>query len=314
MAKNRRTAAADDPSKFPPPEDSRPKAPPCMAWRKRVDRPADGPGRGPNKEGQVTQLVLQANVKLIDGGTIRAILNTTDPKIAKQRLRPLVAKALADVRLRPDSRAALLYGCSALAPMRPDRPYLGDAEFDAEIDRLRALSLPEYEAQREAAAKRLGSRVVRTVDLLVARPRPDSGKDRTRRYRARKRGQRTAMGTSWHHRPRGQKCFSRNSGGVMHGRIQLAGHVYSWSLGTRDDEVAAVIMAPVVLARELVHAAGVQVLNCGPGTLAAAAAAAKRAEACRRLAEAIIAAGGPMKLAKIVREAPSDERDADDGF
>lgn len=47
-------------------------------------------------------------------------------------------------------------------------------------------------------------------------------------------------------------------------------------------------------------------LGCELGTAAAEAAAAAREEACRRLAEAIIGAGGPMEAAKFVVEASPD--------
>jgi hypothetical protein len=65
-------------------------------------------------------------------------------------------------------------------------------------------------------------------------------------------------------------------------------------------------MAPVRLARERVRKAAVEVLGCELGTAAAKAAAAAREEGCRRLAEAIIGAGGPMEAAKFVVEASPD--------
>ena len=48
---------------------------------------------------------------------------------------------------------------SAFTPLRPERLPLEDAEVEAEIERLKALPLAEYEAQREPAASRLGMRL-----------------------------------------------------------------------------------------------------------------------------------------------------------
>jgi hypothetical protein len=238
--------------------------------------------------------VLQASVKLTDGSTMRVMLDTDDTEIAQRRIRPLIVSAIADGLLPAESMPARLYGVY-------DR-----ADFWPEMSRLAALGQAQYDAERAAAEKRFDLPVW-IIDRLAKRePRPVRlAAYRQRRFRARQRGQQTAMGTSWHHRPQGGKYFFRN-GRVMNARFNIEGRVYQWSLKTRDAEVAAAIMAPVRLARERVRKAAVEVLGCELGTAAAKAAAAAREEACRRLAEAIIGAGGPMEAAKFVVEASPD--------
>ena len=66
-------------------------------------------------------------------------------------------------------------------------------------------------------------------------------------------------------------------------------------------------MAPVRLARERLHRAVAEELNCELGTDAAVAAAAGRAGARAQLASAIITAGGPKKLAEFVIKGPVEE-------
>ena len=56
--------------------------------------------------------------------------------------------------------------------LRPERLPLEDAEVEAEIERLKALPLAEYEAQREPAASRLGVRL-----SLLDRLRSDGAKE-----------------------------------------------------------------------------------------------------------------------------------------
>jgi hypothetical protein len=245
--------------------------------------------------------VLQASMKLTDGSTMSVMLDTDDTEIAQQRIRPLIVSAIADGLLPAESRPARLYGVY-------DRP-----DFWAEMSRLAALGQAQYDAERAAAEKRFDLPVW-IIDRLAKRePRPvGPAAYRKRRFRARQRGEQTAMGTSWHHRPQGEKYFFRN-GRVMNGRLHLACRVYQWSLKTRVAEVAAAVMAPVRLARKRVREAAVEVLGCELGTAAAEAAAAAREEACRRLAEAIIVAGGPMEAAKFVVEASPDAEDHQPG-
>jgi hypothetical protein len=136
------------------------KAPSCLCWIIGIDLPNDG-GLGRDHKP-----VLQTNIKLADGSTLRRCLNTADPVLAIKRLRPLIAEAIAHGRLRPDTLAAHLYGPGAAATLRSERPPLGDAELEAEISRLSALPLPQFEAQREDAAIRLGLSL-RILDRLV---------------------------------------------------------------------------------------------------------------------------------------------------
>ena len=56
--------------------------------------------------------------------------------------------------------------------LRPERLPLEDAEVEAEIERLKALPLADYEAQREPAASRLGMRL-----SVLDRLRSDGAKE-----------------------------------------------------------------------------------------------------------------------------------------
>jgi len=188
------------------------RAPPFMRWDQRGRR------------------VLQATVKLTDGSTMRVMLDTDDTEIAQQRIRPLIVSVIADGLLPAESRPARLYGVY-------DRP-----DFWAEMSRLAALGQAQYDAERAAAEKRFDLPVW-IIDRLAKREARPVGLAayRQRRFRARQRGEQTAMGTSWHHRPQGEKYFFRN-GRVMNGRLHLECRVYQWSLKTRDAEVAAAII------------------------------------------------------------------------
>ena len=53
----------------------------------------------------------------------------------------------------------MAYPITVFTALRPERLPLEDAEVEAEIERLKALPLAEYEAQRESAASRLGMRL-----------------------------------------------------------------------------------------------------------------------------------------------------------
>jgi hypothetical protein len=239
--------------------------------------------------------VLLSYLKLINGKRLCLSLRTEALDIARGHMRLLVAMLLAEGRLSPDSGAAEVYG-----PKGTSRPRLDDV--DSEIRRLKALSDAEYGSEALATAKRWGRPVGIIHHLAGRKPALSAGTYRTRRMRARQRGEQTPMGTSWHHRRQGDKYFYSDNG-VMHARIQLEGRVYQWSLDTRDVEVAAAIMAPVRLARERVRAAAVEMLGCELGT--AAAAARVRDKACRRFAEAIVRAGGPAEL--VMKAAPDAE-------
>jgi hypothetical protein len=240
--------------------------------------------------------VLLSDVELIEGKakrTKRLSLKTEDPDIAKRHMEVLVGMWLRQGRLSPDSGAAREYGLKRTRRRRFDA-------LETEVRRLKALFEAEYGSEALATAERWGLPVGFIHDFVGRKPEVSAGTYRTRRMRARQRGEQTAMGTSWHHRPQGEKYFFRN-GRVMNGRLHLGGRVHQWSLKTRDPEVAAAIMTPVRLARERVREAAAEVLGS-----ATEAAAITRNEACRRLAEAIIGAGGPMEAAKFVVKASPD--------
>jgi hypothetical protein len=66
-------------------------------------------------------------------------------------------------------------------------------------------------------------------------------------------------------------------------------------------------MGPVRVAREHLHQAAVEELNCELETIEAADAAVARADARAQLARAIITAGGPKKLTEFVLKGPQEE-------
>jgi hypothetical protein len=66
-------------------------------------------------------------------------------------------------------------------------------------------------------------------------------------------------------------------------------------------------MRRIRVARERLHQAAVEGLNCELGTIAAADAAVARERARAQLARAIITAGGPETLAEFVMKGPQEE-------
>jgi hypothetical protein len=122
-------------------------APPCMVWR-------DGDIINSSLRGRrVKGRVLYGNVYLRGGCMIDCCFNTADPKVAWwDGLRPLVLEALTEGKLGPNSRAA---------------------RVDAEISRLAALPIAQYDHERDDAAKylRLSAAI---LDQLV-----EGGRERT---------------------------------------------------------------------------------------------------------------------------------------
>jgi hypothetical protein len=238
--------------------------------------------------------VLQASLKLPDGTTFRAMLNTDDRKIAMRRMQLIVVLLVHDGRLPANSRAAQLYG------RRPARGV-------AEVKRLAALSREEYAVERKPAAARLGLSPPTLDDLSKQQPPELPNRERQRRHRARQHGQRIAMANFWYHRPFRGKGFYKN-GRVMTARIHLARSAATWSLKFRDDAArAAAIMNPVRVAWDHVYEAGKQELNWEIGTAEHTAAVAARVEACGRLAREIHAAGGPKELVAFVMTPPQPQ-------
>jgi hypothetical protein len=93
------------------------KTPPCMIWGDGTDL-ADGQLWQHRTKGVVSR-VLQSQIYLTDGSMLRVCLNTADPKLAAKRLRPHVLKAIAEGKLRPDSKAARIYGGAETAETIP---------------------------------------------------------------------------------------------------------------------------------------------------------------------------------------------------
>jgi hypothetical protein len=243
--------------------------------------------------------VLLSYLKLINGKQLCLSLETDDPNIAKGHMRLLVAMSLAKGRLSPDGGAAEVYGPKGTGRSRIEK-------VDTEVCRLKRLSEAKYGSEALAAAKRWGRPVGIIHHLAGRKPELSAGTYRTRRMRARKRGRVMPMGDTWEHRPQGGKYFGWN-GKVLTARLQIGSRHWQWPLKVIDEEKAEALMAPVRVARERLHQAAAEELNCELGTDAAVAAAAERASARAQLASAIIRAGGPKKLAEFVLKGPAEE-------
>jgi hypothetical protein len=92
----------------------------------------------------------------------------SDAKFHTEARRRAAREWFTDRRAAASSRATVgerIYGGGA-KPLRVDRPPIDDAELDAQICRLAALLLPQYEAKREDAAKRFGLSLA-ILDRLV---------------------------------------------------------------------------------------------------------------------------------------------------
>jgi len=231
-------------------------------------------------------------LKQADSTTLRVMMGTADWDEAMRRARPIIERAVLEGRLLANSRAARVYEAF-------DVP-----EFWADVARAGGIPHAQYEVEREVIAQRWNFPVW-IIDRLAkreARPLKLPGY-RTRRYRLRKGGQPTVMGGSWHYRRGGKKYFFQN-GNVMCVRMYIEGRVYQWSLQTRSKDQAARIAGPIGLARDRVRRAAIKLIDCKPGSLAADAALADCAKACRRLSEAIRKAGGPIELVNFVLEPP----------
>jgi hypothetical protein len=246
--------------------------------------------------------VLLAYLKRINGKSLCLSLETENPEVAKRHMRLLVAMLLAKGRLSPDCGAAEAYGPKGTGRSRIEK-------LKTEVRRLTALSDAKYGPETLATAKRWGCPVGIIHHLAGRKPELSAGTHRTRRMRARKRGEQIAKGASWHYRRRGGKNFYLN-GGVMNARLEIAGRKYMWVLPTRDRDEAAAIMEPVRVARERVGEAANRVLNYKVGSVDYVDAVRTRENACIAFAAAILHAGGPNELAKIVQDPPSGEAGA----
>ena len=235
---------------------------------------------------------LQLTVKQPDGTTLRVMMGTADWDEAMRRARPIIERAVLEGRLLAQSRAARIYGVFDV----PD--------FWADLTRLSGVPHAQYEGQRESVARRWNFPVW-IVDRLAKRePRPLKLEAyRTRRYRLRKRGQPTVIGSSWHYRRGGKKYFFRN-GNVMCVRMYIEGRAYQWSLQIRSKDQASQIAGPIGVARERVRRAAIKLIDCKPGSLALDTALADCAKACRRLSEVIQKTGGPIELVNLVLQPP----------
>ena len=165
-------------------------------------------------------------------------LQTDDPDIARRHMQLLVAMLLEEGRLSPDSGPAKVYG-----PRGTRRPRLDDV--DAEIRRLKALPEAKFGSEALATAKRWGRPVGIIHHLAGRKPALSAQAYRTRRHRARDRGQRTPMGDTWEHRPQGGKYFGWN-GNVLAARLQIGRRPWHWPLKVIDEKKAEALWRPFV--------------------------------------------------------------------
>ena len=243
--------------------------------------------------------VLLCHLKRISGKSLCLSLETDDPEIAKRHMRLLVPMLIAKGRLSADAGAAKVYG-----PKKNGRSRV--KKLDTEVRRLKALSKAEYGSAAVATARRWRCPVGIIHYLAGRRPALNARTYATRRMRARERGKQMPMGDTWEHRRQGGRYFYWN-GKVLSARLYVDGRQWQWPLKIVDEEKAAALMAPVRVARERLRRAAADELNCELGTDVAVAAAAARAGARAKLARAIIAAGGPRKLAEFVMNGPQEE-------
>jgi hypothetical protein len=235
---------------------------------------------------------LQLSLKQADGTTLRVMMGTANWDDAIRRARPVIQRAVLEGQLLATSRAARIYDLF-------DVP-----EFWADVARASGIPHAHYEAERDSIARRWNFPVW-IIDRLAKRQAPplNLAGYRTRRYRLRKGGQPTVMGTTWHYRPGGKKYFFQN-GNVMCIRMYFEGRVHQWSLQTRSKDKAARIAAPIGIARRRVRRAAMKLINSKPGSSAAKAALDDCAKACRRLSQVIRKAGGPLELVNFVLQPP----------
>lgn len=243
--------------------------------------------------------VLLCYLKKLSGGKSLCLsLETQHPEIAKRHMRLLVAWELGKGRLSPGSGAAKVYGPKGTGRSRLEK-------LDAEVRQLKRVSEAKYGSEALTTAKRWSLPVGIIHHLAGRKPKTAAGTFRTRRMRARKHGHRVPKGDTWEHRAQGGKYVGWN-GKVLTARLQIDRQHWQWPLKVSDEEEAEALMGPVCVAREHLHQAAVEELNCKLGTIAAADAAVALAGARVQLARAISRAGGPEKLAEFVKKGPRE--------
>jgi hypothetical protein len=240
--------------------------------------------------------VLLCYLKHIGGKSLCLSLQTADPEIAKRHMRLLVAWLLAEGRLSPDSGAAKAYPSKSSELSRVKK-------IRTEVRQLKLAPDPEYGSQALATAQRRGLPVGIIYCMTGRKPALSAGTYRTRRMRARKRGQQMPMGDTWEDRPQGGKYFFWNSK-VLTARLQIDRRTWQWPLKVIDEQKAEALTGPVRAARQRLRRARVEERNCKLGTDEAVAAAVTVAGARAHLASAIITAGGPKELAEFVLKGP----------
>src|SRR5262249_3351360 len=159
-----------------------------------------------------------------------------DPDIAKRHMRLLVPMLVRQGRLSPDAGAAEVYGAKKAKRSRFQK-------LDAEIRWLKTVSDADYGSGALAISKRRGLPPGIIQDLAGRKPALSAGTYRTRRSRARKRGQQMPMGDTWEDRPQGGKYFFWN-GKVLTARLQIDRRTWQWPLKVIDEEKAKALMGP----------------------------------------------------------------------
>ncbi len=281
------------------------KTPPFMQW-----------GRGPKGKP-----VLQCAVSLSDGSTERPkgsrvprdsrlsrLLNTSDPKVAAQRMRLLLWHAIAE-GLLPEGKnhpAWRLYG----GPIPEAIKRL--------LRRLAALPWEEYELRRTQAAQRLGYHPS-TIDWLTnqdkARQADPGYRQRARtlaRSRARKDGNRTPISRSWQFGAVGRMLAVHSGEHPIYAQLTIAGFTLRWLLAVQNRAEAEALVKPAADARARVREAARAWRECLVGSPEAVTALAAVLGEQRRFRDALLAVGakrskGWAEVVKALKESPFDQ-------
>jgi hypothetical protein len=257
------------------------KAPPFMQW-------ARGPGGN---------RVLQSHLYLLQRTRLCAVLNTSDTKVAGQRMRLLLWHAINERQLQWGFKhpAWELYGGRIAQSTKRLLTWLT------------ALPWTEYEPHRKEAAERLGYHAT-TIDWLTKHDKARAqtrAAARNRRARLRKNtGAQFPKRTSWHFRPVGS-MLALHPDGPIYMQLTIEGLPFRRRLKARDRHEAAAIVEPVRSARENVRRASEEWGGYELGTPASLAAEARVVTACGQFATALHAMGAPDRLIQLAMKPPA---------
>ena len=271
--------------------------PPYMQW-------ARGPGGAP---------VLQCAVYVSDVSIARRrrfspSLNTSDPKVAAQRMRLVVWHAIEKGQLPSGVKhpAWDLYG----GPILPSTKRL--------LTRLASLPWAEYKSKRTQAAKRLGYHKS-TIDWLTnqdkarqADPLRRAEARKNARSRARWDGKRTPISRSWQFTAVGGMLAVHLGEHPIYAQVTIAGLTLRWRLAVKNRAEGEARVKSAVAARARVREAARTWRECLIDSPEAKTALATVMVEQRRFRNALLAVGakrskGWAEVTKALNEPPVDE-------